>query len=283
MKKIMVLLLTLTCFCVGIYSLWPMMGTGKSTREIQQNTTSVYQKMDSLSQDIYLLTKEDKYSEAKKKLAELGVLFAATKPPKGLSIEVLDTITGTIIKAKRAFAAVQPDPNKLVWHALQVRLTIDSLTHEKQPLWKNYYNSYQEHINKMMLLAAGRKQGEFTRAFAQNLQLYQTLKPAITIHASMRETEMLFSMYSFLLQETRKPSYNWEGITNVLEELNKLIDGLFIGKDQSTLAPGVSPESPFLIISLFSSFLLTSLMYVAWRKYRAEKNAAQKNRKGSPE
>jgi sporulation protein YpjB len=265
--------------CVAMYTGWSLFDKRASYAKVPEQTLSIYQKMDRLSQEIYQLTKDGKYSEAKKNLAELGVLFSEMKPPKGLSIEAINAISDTIIKAKRAFAAVQAEPNRLLWHALQARLVIDSLTHEKQPLWKNYYNSYQEHINKMMLLTAGRKTAEFSRAFAQNLQLYQTLKPAITVYASSQQVEILYSIYSFLLQETRKAEYNWEAISNALEELNRLVDRLFVGEDRSTFAPGIPPESPILIIALFASIVLTSLGYVGWKKYKAEQHAKKRKQR----
>jgi sporulation protein YpjB len=277
--KKFIVLLSVVFLCAVLYTGWSVLDKRVFSARVPEQTMSVYQKMDVLSQDVYQLTKEAKYGEAKKKLAELGILFAGTKPPKGLSIEAVNALSDTIVKAKRAFAAVEAEPNRLLWHALQVRLAIDSLTHEKQPLWKNYYNSYQEHINKMMLLSAGRKQAEFSRAFVQNLQLYQTLKPAITVAASSQQLEMLSSLYSFLLQETRKVEYNWDAITNALTELNRLVDAIFIGEDQSTFAPGMPPESPLLIIALFASVVLTSLGYVGWKKYKAEQSAKKRKRR----
>jgi sporulation protein YpjB len=277
-KKIIVLL-NVIFLCAALYAGWSMLNKHVFSARMPEQTVSVYQKMDILSQDVYQLTKEAKYIEAKKKLAELGVLFAQTKPPKGLSIEAVNALSDTIIKAKRAFAAVEAEPNRLLWHALQVRLAIDSLTHEKQPLWKNYYSSYQEHINKMMLLVASHKQAEFSRAFIQNLQLYQTLKPAITVSATTQQVEMLYSIYSFLLQETRKVEYNWDSITNALNELNRLVDVIFIGEEQSTFATGMPPESPFLIIVLFASVVLSSLGYVGWKKYKAEQGVKKQKRK----
>lgn len=278
MKKIIVLV-GVMFLCAVLYTGWSVLDHRVFSARVPEQTMPVYQKMDVLSQDVYQLAKEGKYPEAKEKLASLGALFAETKPPKGLSIEAVNALSDTIIKAKRAFAAVKLEPNRLLWHALQIRLAIDSLTHEKQPLWKNYYSSYQEHINKMMLLGAGHKQAEFSQAFAQNLQLYQTLKPAITVAASAQQMEALYSIYSFLLQETRKAEYNWEGITNALTELNRLVDAIFVGEDRSAFAPGMPPDSPLLIIALFASVILTSLGYVGWRKYKAEQDAKKRKRR----
>ena len=232
---------------------------------------SVYERMDQISQEVYQLTKEKKFPEAKGKLQELGNLFAAAKPPRGLTIETLDTITATLVNAKKAFAAVEIDPNQLLWNALQVRLTMDSLTHEKQPLWKNYYKTYKEHIDKMTLYIAGKKKDEFTKAFLQNVQLYQLLKPAMSVGASPQDMEQLLSIYRYLLQESRKADFDWSQVYQVLQELNRQVDKLFIGKETTTLASVFSPGSPYITISLIGAFLFASLGYVAYRKYRASK------------
>ncbi|WCK56100.1 sporulation protein YpjB [Aneurinibacillus sp. Ricciae_BoGa-3] len=247
-----------------------------------RESLSAYQQLDRLSQDIYEMTKQEKYREAKDLIEELGVQFGKLKPPKGLPIESLNAITDTIVKAKRAFTAVKLQPQKLLWHALQLRLTIDSLTHEKQPLWKNYYNSYKEHISKMMLLAASRKKDEFAYAFTQNLQLYQTLKPALAVQASATDVEKLFSMYSFLIQEVRKPDYNWDAMVTVLQQLNILVDKLFIGKDEPAFAPGVYPDSPVLLITLLGSVLALSLGYAGWKKYKGEKYVIHRRKRDAP-
>lgn len=269
MKRALVLVVIIACLGAALY-MGTTMRAAKSPPPVTEQTQSVYQKMDVLSEDVYRLAKEGKYNEAKKQLAELGVLVASAKPPRGLSLEAVNALTDTVVKAKRAFAAVEAEPNRLIWHALQVRLTIDSLTHESEPLWKNYYNSYQEHVNKMMLLVASRKQNEFARAFTQNLQLYQTLKPAMSIHTPVQNMESLYSIYSFLIQETRKQEYNWDGITNALEELNRQTQIIFLGKEQPTFGLGIPPQSPILIIALFASCIVSGLGYFAWKKYRAE-------------
>ncbi|AMA73550.1 MULTISPECIES: sporulation protein YpjB [Aneurinibacillus] len=279
MKKIVFIVMSVAFLFMALYTGWMVLGKRVSSTQVPEQTLSAYQRMDQLSQDIYQLTKEEKYSEAKQSLTELGVLFAETKPPKGLSLEAVNALSDTILKAKRAFAAVEPESDRLLWHALQVRLSIDSLTHERQPLWKNYYNSYKEHINKMILLAAGRKESDFSRTFMQNLQLYQTLKPAFTVSATAQQIEMLYSIYSFLLQETRKAQYNWDAIANALNELNRVVDAIFVGEDTSAFALGMPPESPFLIIALFASVIFTALGYVGWKKYKAEQNLKKKRRR----
>lgn len=270
MKKwILFLLILLVGVSIIFYYTQTLQGEGVKK---PPEPLSVYERMDQISQEVYSLTKEKKFPEAKDKLQELGNLFAAAKPPKGLTIETLDTITATIVNAKKAFAAVEIDPNQLLWNALQIRLTMDSLTHEKQPLWTNYYKTYTEHIDKMTLFIAGKKKDEFTKAFLQNVQLYQLLKPAMSVHASSQDMEQLLSIYRFLLQESRKADFDWSQVYQVLQELNRQVDKLFIGKDTTTFASVFAPGSPYLTISLISAFLFASLGYVAYRKYRANKS-----------
>lgn len=233
---------------------------------------SDYERMDNLSQEVYSLTKEKKFPEAKIKLEEIGSLFASSKPPKGLTIESMDTITQTLVKAKQAYASVNIDPNQLLWHALQVRLTMDSLTHANQPIWKNYYKSYKDHINKMSLYVTGKKKDDFTRTFLQNIQLYQMLKPAISIRTSPQDMEKLLSMYRFLLQESRKADINWDQVQQVLVEMNKQVDKIFLGEEEMTYANAFSPGSPLFTVTLVGSFLLASLSYVAFRMYKANRS-----------
>ena len=270
MKKFLLFSAILLFVIIGIFYWTKVVHTESSKSDVE--TLSVYERMDQLSQEVFSLTKDKKFPEAKSKLEELGQLFASSKPPKGLTIETMDIITETIVKAKQAYASVNIDPNQLLWHALQVRLTMDSLTHTHQPLWKNYYKPYKEHIQKLTIYVSAKKKDEFTRLFLQNIQLYQMLKPAMSVSASPHEMEQLLSIYRFLLQESRKADFNWDQVYMVLNELNRQIDKMFIGKETTTFASVLTPGSPYHTIFLVSSLVILILGYVAYQKYRAMMN-----------
>lgn len=269
MKKLLLLSVIIFLGLMGFFYWTKLVHTESSKLDV--DTLSVYERMDLLSQEVYSLTKDKKFPEAKSKLEQLGQLFASSKPPKGLTIETMEYITDTIVKAKRAYASINIDPNQLLWHALQVRLTMDSLTHTNQPLWKNYYKPYKEHIQKLTIYVSGKKKEEFTRLFLQNLQLYQMLKPAMSVNASPQEMEQLLSIYRFLLQESRKADFNWDQVYMVLNELNRQIDKMFIGKETTTFASVFTPGSPYHTILLVSTLVIVVLGYVAYQKYRAVK------------
>jgi sporulation protein YpjB len=266
-KKLLLLFIILIIGVTGVLFWTKVIHIEKPKTDVE--TLSIYERMDQLSQEVYSLTKEKKFPEAKAKLEELGRLFASSKPPKGLTIESLDIITETIVKAKQAFASITIDPNQLLWHALQVRLTMDSLTHAHQPLWKNYYKQYKEHIQKLTIYVGAKKKDEFNRLFLQNIQLYQMLKPAMSVSVPPHEMEQLLSIYRFLLKESRQPDFNWNQVYMVLNELNRQIDKLFIGKEVTTFTSVLTPGSPYHTILLVTTLVIVVLGYVAYQKYQA--------------
>lgn len=235
------------------------------------NDITQLQKLDQLSEEVYNLTKSQQYDAAKDKLEQLSETFASTYSENKMDIESLEIFTRTIVNGKRAFSTVAIDEDRLLWHALQIRLMIDSFSHRYQPLWKNYYSTYAEQINRLLMFASRQDAQSYNQELEKNHQLYLTLRPAILVNQSVQTIEMFDSLYQFLGTKESKTSASWEEITGGLEQLKQAVQQVFLGADKDTAAMNMAGGSPYVIITGIAAIVITTLTYVAWRKYRGEK------------
>lgn len=228
------------------------------------------QELDQLSKQVYDLTKTKQYEKAKEKMDELAKVFTSQVSDKNPDIESLDIMTRTIVQGKRAFASVELDEDRLNWHALQIRLMTDALTHQHQPLWKNYYKTYMEQVNQMISSVSRREGDGFREALERNYQLYATLRPAIAVSQSVNTVEMMDSLYQFLHNKKKDPHSSWEELNGGLTQLKQSAEQLFLTNSRDAYSP-VSGSSPLGIIIAVAAMVLSTLTYVGWKKYKGER------------
>ncbi len=231
---------------------------------------SILQNLDRLSQEVLELTERGSMTEAKDKLEQLAELFTKIGVEKNMSIEALEMASDTIVQGKRAYTDVTPDRKEMLWHATQIRLLIDALTHPNQPIWKGYHMTYVEQVSKLIHLAGRKEQSDLSKALQDNLKLYVILKPAFAVNHSAPTLEMLDSLYNFLLQQSHENKVQWDAVQQTTQLLQEVTGNIFLGKDQNTFSWYISSNSPVVMISLVSLILLTVLTYSAWKMYRGE-------------
>ncbi|MBO8170733.1 MAG: hypothetical protein H0Z33_02460 [Bacillaceae bacterium] len=240
---------------------------------------SKLEELDLISKQVYDFTKIKQYEKAKEKLDVLADKFTAYHNEKEMDIESLEMMSRTIIEGKKAFAATELNEERLNWHALKIRLMIDALTHENQPLWKNYFGTYQEQLNQMGRAAEKKDMAAFKKVLSENHQLYMTLRPSVMVSHSAETTEMMDSLYRFIFSGVKKDPLSWDELSGGVQQLKHAVQKVFMGEERSTLAPHVIGGSPYVIIFGIAAIVISTLTYVGWRKYRAEKMRMVKDKK----
>lgn len=241
-----------------------------SNAESGDQGRNVLQDLDRLSQEMLELTEQGSMVKAKDKLDELADLFPKIGVEKSMSIEALKIASDTIVQGKRAYTDVSPDRKEMLWHATQIRLLIDALTHPNQPIWKGYHMTYVEQVSKLIHLAERKEQNVLSKALQDHLKLYTILKPAFAVNHSASTLEMLDSLYNFLIQQSRENQVQWDAVQQATQQLQEITGNIFLGKDQNTFSWYLSSNSPVAMITIMSLILLTVLSYSAWKMYQGE-------------
>lgn len=226
--------------------------------------------LDQLAEELLTSTKKGDYDFAREHMQLLAQRFPNQVLPAAIRLESLNALTETILAAKQQFLTPQVQEEKLLWHAIQVRLAMDALTHPNQPMWREYQTSFFQQLQQMMEAAVERKGEELRHLLDDNYQLFLAIRPAMGVQISEKLMTRISSAYGSILKELRSQSLDWLIIRDALRELNGAMQEVFLGEDKSASGDLMAPGSPFSLIVSITAFVTLALTYVGWKKYVAE-------------
>ncbi len=226
--------------------------------------------LDKLADELLTLTMKGDVEAARIRVAKLAATLPNQTFPVTIRLESLHAVTQSILAAKQAFASSKSSEEKLLWHATQVRVAIDALSHAHQPMWRNYYTSYANQMQHLLEAAVERNVTDFRSQFEENYWLYLAIRPAMGIQLREEEMEAISAAYDLIVKEVRKDSPDWQLIREALRDLNATTQEVFVGKEKTVLGRLVGQESPVMLIVTVAAAVTLTLTYVAWKKYVAE-------------
>lgn len=263
MRKNRLILLVLVV--IGLSLAWPIQSFFSQMKKPANEAHLA--ELDRLAGDFYQLTKKGDLEGAKSKLNQLGELFPNQTLPTRIRIESLNAVTQSILAAKQMYANPALDEDKLLWHATQVRLAIDALSHAHQPMWKEYYTSYANQMQNLLQASVERDQIKFLAQFEENYRLFLAIRPAMSVQLQAEQMEKIGAAYQLIHKEIRNEQIEWQVIREALRELSALMQVAFVGEDTNTMAQLIHPQSPMTLILTIAGVVSLTLGYVAWRKY----------------
>jgi sporulation protein YpjB len=226
--------------------------------------------LDTIAEDLLQLTRKGDVEGAQQKMVQLAERFPQQSLSQSLHIESLNAVTQSILAAKKMFATAKVTDDQLLWHATRVRVAIDALSHDHQPMWRSYYTSYMNQVQNLMQSAVERDYRQFQTQFEENYRQYLAIKPAMSIQVKEEQMNLIGSAYERIAREMRKNAIEWQVIREALRELSAHMQSAFVGEDKSTTALLIGPGSPFVLIAAIAFLLIVTLSYVGWKKYAGE-------------
>lgn len=230
--------------------------------------------LDKIAEEMLEATKKGDIEKAKHHIDQLADLFPNQTLPISIRIESLNAVTQSILSAKQVFATSKEEENIYLWHATRVRIAIDALSHDHQPMWKQYYSSFSNQMQQLLQVSVTRDAAALRSQLEENYQLYLVIRPAMSIHLQEQQMSKIAAHYEHLLKETKNESLDWQIIRETLRDLHGDIQESFAGEDKSTIGTLMAPGSPFMLIITIALAVTVTLSYVAWKKYVAEQGNA---------
>jgi len=226
--------------------------------------------LDDIAHQMLDAARKGDLESARQRVRMLAEQFPHLQLPETLRIESLNAVTQSILAARNGLNNTALDEQQLLEHATRVRVVIDALTHDHQPMWRGYYTSVSAQLQDLLESAVRRDYAHFREQYEENSRLYHVIRPAMTIHLPEQQLKKIDSAYDAISKEMRNSKIEWNQIRSALRELQTSMQEAFIGEDKSTIAYLISSESPFgLIFSIVAAVLMT-LAYVAWKKYQGQ-------------
>lgn len=258
---------------IGLFLSWPIHNLySKLDQPIEEKQLAA---LDQIAHELLTNVKKGDIENAQKRIVQLAEQFPNQHLPIPIRIESLNAVTQSILAAKQSFASTNVSEQQLLWHATQVRVAIDALTHAHQPMWRSYYPSFATQVLNLQQSAAERNFSQFREQFDENYRLYLAIKPAMSIQLPENQMSSISSAYDLISKEMRNAQMDWQLVREALRDLNGSMQLAFVGEEKSTFARlMLRPDSPMTMIVSVGVALLIGLSYVAWRKYEGEIRSA---------
>ncbi|MEJ8544839.1 sporulation protein YpjB [Brevibacillus borstelensis] len=226
--------------------------------------------LDDIAHHLLDAARKGDLESAQRQIRMLADQFPHLKLPETLRIESLNAVTQSILAARNNLNNSEVSEQQLLWHATRVRVVVDALTHEHQPMWRGYYTSVAAQLQDLLEAAVKRDYVHFREQFEENSRLYHVIRPAMTIHLPESQLKKIDTAYDAISKDLRNSKIEWNQIRSSLRELQTSMQEAFIGEDKSTIAYLIGSESPFGMIFSIVAAVVMALAYVAWKKYQGQ-------------
>lgn len=258
---------------IGLLLSWPIHNLySKLGQPMEQKQLAA---LDKIANELLTNAKKGDFEAAQQRIMQLADRFPNQQLPMPIRIESLNAVTQSILAAKQSFSSTNVSEQQLLWHATQVRVAIDALTHVQQPMWRSYYTSFATQVQNLQQSAVERDFQQFREQFEENYRLYLAIKPAMSIQLPEGQMSAISSPYDVISKEMRNAQMDWQLVREALRDLSGSVQNAFVGADQSTFARlMMRPDSPAAMIVTISIAVMVALAYVAWRKYDAHIRSA---------
>lgn len=229
--------------------------------------TKQWLELNHTADQVLQLVKEEKYSDAKQLLEFFSKQFLAIRnKDKNLTMTQLRVITTSYENAHGALTSVSAPHQQRVNAVSELRLVIDAFTSEHHPLWKKTETQIMGSIKKMELAIDTGDKTSFNQSLNDFLQKYGIIRPAILVDLQPQQFQRVDSHVKFL--EKYRAS--------IIEDTNKQNQIKIMKQDFEEMYRGFEEDQadPSLWWVMFSigGTIMLSLIYVGYKKYKAEKD-----------
>lgn len=251
--------MTLLLFIIGIL-LFPSFIVFAS--ETEQN----WNKINNLADHVLQLGKQQKYEEAKKIIANFSTIFLKAAAEKELTLKETKMVIYSYEQAESALNAVNMHEEERFNKLLQFRLTVNAVTNEHQPIWRDTEKFVLDPLNHAVKALEANERNQFQMHLNEFLSNYEVIRPSLVIDLPKHEAERYDSYIKFL-EHYRNQLEEGSNKNKQLSEIQREFQLLFKNEKHSS----ADPELLGLIYTL-GSIIAVTLIYVGWRKYKGNKH-----------
>ncbi|NDI34378.1 sporulation protein YpjB [Chengkuizengella sediminis] len=226
--------------------------------------------MNMLASEMVQKTTEKNYVEARDILLKLSEQLTEVNYDGLTSIEGLKALSDTFVIAKRNFNSVNLSEQDALISSAKVHLVIDALSHQKEPMWLQYYSVLNSDLSELQTAASLGNKEKTNQLMKTYEQHYAFIRPAMIINREPENIDQLDSYLTFL-QNHISDEDKKENVNAVIEELKRFIKEVFYQDQSSTVPPLTKDQSIFSWVISIGTIIVSVLFYVGWRRYDYEK------------
>lgn len=225
-----------------------------------------WQQVNQIAEEVLFLVQKNEFEASRKQLNQLSSYFLSLETGNYVDrVEQAQILIDAIIQAKESLNAVKLDPDQAHKKVLRMRLALDAVSHKKQPLWLNYYPTIENTMDELMYAVKEKNRDAFYYHLNSLAEEYEFVRPSLVISHQLGITEKLDSQIKYIMSQRQNVWDNQERALNLLESLDKDWKVAFFQKNEQS-----SQSFIFLMVGV-GTLICSVLSYVAWRKYKGEK------------
>lgn len=220
-----------------------------------------------LAEQIVVYVEKGKYLEAREQLHQLSQQFARSDlSKKHLKLEVIHILSHELIQMEQKLnQVVISNPEEVKRNAIRLKLAFDAVSHQHQPLWKQYYQSFQKQVTRFKQAYDKKEAHKMDQSIQMIVSEYRLIRSALIISKNKEAITKLDSLIRFM-EKQKDPRLQKEGI----QRWEEIIHPLFFGSDRDVVAA----YRPYIgsgiiwVISWLVFWITMVFVYVGWRKYQ---------------
>lgn len=191
---------------------------------------------------------------------------------KGLtSVEGIHALAESIIDVRETLARAEVSPEEWASSSARLRLAVNSLAHQDNALWLQYYKVMADDMEKMH---RGRTKGSpalFREAFLALQSHYAMIRPAAVIRKDASEINRFDSWMSYVERLSNDKAWDEPSAGKAVSQGERLLKELFGRKTgEPVFLPITGFGSPWYWSVLIGGWIVLALAYTGLRKYRAD-------------
>lgn len=229
--------------------------------------------LNKISDTALQLSKQSRFEESLQLVEYFSREFEKlAKDNESITAAQIRTISSSQYTALDTLQEKDNTPDEKVRSLIQLRLVVDAMVSEHQPLWSSMEESI---MNVFESLKGDVEDGDyqsFEQDWSEFVSLYEMIYPSIMMDTDTKQVKRIDAHIS-VVEDSVFKQISLESKVNQLvlmeEELQSLFDGV---KDDEA-----DPSLLWVIIST-GSIILLSLSYTGWRKFKGEKEKANRER-----
>ncbi|WLD91809.1 sporulation protein YpjB [Alkalihalobacillus sp. AL-G] len=231
-----------------------------------QAESNPWKKLSDLSYKALQLTKAEKYKEAKDMLTYFEDEYLGLQgDEQKLTMHNLRVFSTSFDESLKLLTSASASHEERVDAITEFHLLVDAVYSQHQPLWKTTRNQIMVPLEHMRKAAVNHEIQSFYVYFNQFLSQYEKIHPALSVDLPQDVLGKLDSYITYL-DENRSLIVTTD---HQLQQISAIKSGLEDAFN-STERDESDPSIVWLIITI-GGVIISTLIYVGWRKYKGEK------------
>ena len=229
--------------------------------------------LDEAAAALYRAAKDGRMEEAREQLERFSDMVTRISYGGLTTLEGLNALTSLVAESREIYNRVRLDRVKALEAAVKIRLAADALTHREKPMWLGYRDAFGRDAARLKEAIDGGRPEEARRALKAFYDHYLLIRPAVLISRSASLAEQLDSWFIFMNGLLAAGDPGDARLKEGAKHADRLIDDLFRADDEPAAAGAGPAGEPVRWAAIVCGAIVSVLVYVGYRKYRAPSGA----------